>query len=63
MPSEDNDFADLVDVWIWYARVPTHSNPADAPSRLVLEPSEDNDFAEVVEMPKIPLSLFPDFHN
>lgn len=50
-------------VWIWYARVPTHSNPADAPSRLVLEPSEDNDFADVVDMPQIPLSLYPNFHN
>ena len=38
---------------VWYSRVPTHSNPADAPSRLILIPSADNCFAQVVEMPSV----------
>ena len=53
--------AEITDqVWIWYARVPTHSNPADDPSRLILVPSEDNDYANIIPMPAIPDSLFPD---
>jgi hypothetical protein len=52
--------AELEDqVWVWYGRVPTHSNPADDPSRLILRPSADNDFATVIPMPRIPESLFP----
>ena len=27
---------------IWYARVPTHSNPADGPSRLIVDGLEDS---------------------
>jgi hypothetical protein len=46
-------------VWIWYGRVPTHSNPADAPSRLDLTPSADNDYADVIPMPEIPESIYP----
>ena len=49
----------LDQTWIWYARVPTHSNPADDPSRLILVPSEANDFAQVIPMPQIPSALFP----
>jgi hypothetical protein len=37
--------------WIWYARVPTASNPGDAPSRLVLVPNESNLFAECIGPP------------
>jgi hypothetical protein len=48
-------------VWLWYGRVPTHSNPADDPSRLILIPSADNDYADIIDMPQIPASLYPSF--
>ena len=44
--------------WNWYGRVPTHSNPADEPSRLILIPSDKNDQAGVIPMPRIPDDLF-----
>jgi hypothetical protein len=37
--------------WVWFARVPTSSNPADGPSRLRLAPAEENFFAEPVPGP------------
>ena len=45
-------------VWTWYARVPTHSNPADDPSRLVFQTSAHNGFAKHILMPPIPIELF-----
>ena len=44
--------------WAWYSRVPTRSNPADAPSRLELIPGPDNFHAKVVPMPPIPERLY-----
>ena len=44
--------------WTWYSRVPTKSNPADDPSRLVFIPGPDNAFAKIVEMPSIPKFLY-----
>jgi hypothetical protein len=35
----------------WYARVPTHSNPGDGPSRLQLIPGPENLFATCVNAP------------
>jgi hypothetical protein len=35
----------------WYARVPTHSNPGDGPSRLQLVPGPENLFATCVNAP------------
>ena len=46
-----------VQCWCWYTRVPSTSNPADAPSRLELKPSKDNAWASVVPAPDIPASL------
>ena len=37
--------------WIWFTRVPTYSNPGDAPSRLVLEPCAANLFAKRISPP------------
>ena len=44
--------------WTWYSRVPSKSNPADAPSRLELIPGPDNCYAKIVQMPDIPARLF-----
>jgi hypothetical protein len=46
--------------WAWFARVPTHSNPGDGPSRLRLVPHPENLFAEAVPCPPISLELFGD---
>ena len=43
--------------WCWYTRVPSPSNPADAPSRLDLVPSKNNSWAKVVPAPVIPQEL------
>jgi len=43
--------------WCWYTRVPSASNPADAPSRLELVPSKHNGWAKVVSAPNIPQEL------
>jgi hypothetical protein len=49
--------------WSWYTRVPSKSNPADDPSRGVLEPSSSNLFATVVDMPKLdPLYILTSEH-
>ena len=45
-------------MWTWYARVPTHSNPADDPSRLSFVPGPANAFAKRVQMPEVPNELF-----
>ena len=37
--------------WIWYARVPSASNPGDGPSRLRLVPHSENLFSVCVEAP------------
>lgn len=37
--------------WIWYARVPSASNPGDGPSRLRLIPHSENLFSDCVEAP------------
>ena len=44
--------------WTWFSRVPTKSNPADDPSRLVLVPSVHNRFARVLDMPPIPEEIY-----
>ena len=44
--------------WTWYSRVPTKSNPADDPSRLVFNSGPDNKYAKVVPMPNIPAELY-----
>ena len=46
-----------VQCWCWYTRVPSASNPADAPSRLELTPNKDNAWASVVPAPEIPAGL------
>ena len=43
--------------WVWYARVPSASNPADGPSRLRLMPASENLQAVQVEAPCIPEEL------
>ncbi len=47
-----------IQTWTWYTRVPSSSNPADDPSRLVLIPSESNCWANVVEPPDIPNEFY-----
>ena len=47
-----------VQTWTWYARVPTHSNPGDGPSRLRLLPHEENLFAKPVDCPEISVAVF-----
>jgi hypothetical protein len=51
------DFINRIEIenqsWSWYTRVPSCSNPADAPSRGVLQPGPGNHFAQVVDMPKL----------
>ena len=37
--------------WTFYARVPTHSNPGDGPSRLRLTPHPENLLAKQIEPP------------
>ncbi len=59
IPGEATLDASQDQVWVWYARVPTHANCADNPLRLILIPSEANDYADVGTMPPIPDSLFP----
>ena len=44
--------------WTWYSRVPTKSNPADDPSRLVFVSGPDNRYARTIPMPDIPKSLY-----
>jgi hypothetical protein len=39
--------------WTWFTRVPTHSNPGDAPSRLVLQPCAENLFAKPIAPPSV----------
>ena len=46
--------------WAWFARVPTHSNPGDGPSRLRLVPHPENLNAEVIQCPPISAALFGD---
>ena len=43
--------------WSWYTRVPSLSNPADDPSRLILVPSPSNLWANVVDPPEVPNEL------
>lgn len=45
--------------WVWYARVPSCSNPADGPSRLRLVPGPENLFSSLVETPEVPAAIFP----
>ena len=45
-----NSLESLTQSWSWFTRVPSASNPADEPSRLVLIPSASNHFAKVVPM-------------
>ena len=47
-----------VQTWTWYARVPTHSNPGDGPSRLRLLPHEENLFAKPADCPVISVAVF-----
>ena len=44
--------------WIWFSRVPTKSNPADAPSRLQFVSGPNNCNARVIPMPEIPRRLY-----
>lgn len=44
--------------WVWYARVPSISNPADGPSRLRLEPHAENLFSTLIPAPPVPKECF-----
>ena len=72
IPSEDNGYAGHYNgqsLWnilslemsetalVWYTRVPTHSNPADAPSRPPLIPSAENFNAQVVSCRTLQMNL------
>ena len=46
-----------VQTWGWYSRVPSKSNPADAPSRGVMIPGPENAFAKEIDMPKFDPAL------
>jgi hypothetical protein len=47
----------------WYSRVPTHSNPADRPSRLDFTSDELNHFAIRVDMPALDASMLSSLWN
>ena len=47
--------------WTWFARIASHSNPGDGPSRLRLLPDEENLFSECIKMATIPRSVYKGF--
>ena len=47
-------------VWLWYTRVPSSSNPADQPSRGEFIPGPSNSFAKQIDMPEVPACLYVD---
>lgn len=47
--------------WSWFARIASHSNPGDGPSRLRLIPAAENLFSEEIEMATIPRGVFRGF--